>query len=81
MTEKKYQYHQIAEHSSELSFNGQGIAVVEVKGKKLCLARHQEVWYAFAYKCPYEDQLLLFQESNHLSSKFTSHHPGLADLL
>ena len=58
MTEKKYQYHQIAEHSSELAFNGQGIAVVEVKGKKICIARHQEFWYAFAYKCPHASGIM-----------------------
>jgi 3-phenylpropionate/trans-cinnamate dioxygenase ferredoxin subunit len=58
MTEKKYQYYQIAEHSAELAFNGQGIAVVEVNGKKICIARHQEGWYAFAYKCPHASGIM-----------------------
>jgi 3-phenylpropionate/trans-cinnamate dioxygenase ferredoxin subunit len=58
MAEKKYQYHQIAEHSSELAFNEQGIAVVEVKGKKICIARFGSAWFGFAYKCPHASGIM-----------------------
>ena len=57
MTEKKYQFHQVAEHPQELAFYEQGIAVAEVKGKKICITRHREQWYAFAYNCPHASGL------------------------
>lgn len=53
MTEKKYKWHQIALSAEELQFSGNGIAVVEVKGKKICITRHQDEWYGFAFKCPH----------------------------
>ncbi|MBO9199524.1 MULTISPECIES: Rieske (2Fe-2S) protein [Niastella] len=58
MTEKKYQYHQIAGHPTELNFNGQGIAVVEVKGKKICITSVGEEWFGFAYKCPHASGIM-----------------------
>ncbi len=53
MTEKKYKWHLVAESESELAFATNGIAVVEVKGKKVCIAKHQEEWFGFAFKCPH----------------------------
>lgn len=58
MTEKKYTYHQIADHPSTLSFNQQGIAVVELKGKKICITRYKEEWFAFGYKCPHASGIM-----------------------
>jgi 3-phenylpropionate/trans-cinnamate dioxygenase ferredoxin subunit len=53
MTEKKYNWHKIAESEEELMANENHIAVVEVKGKKICLGKHQQEWFGFAYKCPH----------------------------
>jgi len=53
MSEKKYKWHQVAESESELTFSTNGIAVVEIKGKKICIARHQNEWFGFAFKCPH----------------------------
>ena len=58
MSEKKYTFHQIADYPTSLSFNQQGIAVVEIKGKKICIARYKEEWFAFAYKCPHAGGIL-----------------------
>jgi 3-phenylpropionate/trans-cinnamate dioxygenase ferredoxin subunit len=58
MSEKKYTFHQIADYPTSLSFNQQGIAVVEVKGKKICIARYKEEWYAFGYKCPHASGIM-----------------------
>ena len=58
MSEKKYTFHQIADYPTSLSFNQQGIAVVEVKGKKICIVRFKEEWYAFAYKCPHASGIM-----------------------
>lgn len=53
MGEKKYKWHQVAASESELDFASNGVAVVEVKGKKICIARYQHEWYGFAFKCPH----------------------------
>lgn len=53
MSEKKYKWHQIAVSEAELAFSANGVAVVEVKGKKICIAKHQQEWYGFAFKCPH----------------------------
>ncbi|MES1219490.1 MAG: Rieske 2Fe-2S domain-containing protein [Bacteroidota bacterium] len=50
---KKYTWHKIAEHINELNFANNNIAVVEVDGKKICVAKHADVLFAFAYKCPH----------------------------
>ncbi|MCX6318725.1 MAG: Rieske 2Fe-2S domain-containing protein [Bacteroidetes bacterium] len=53
MTEKKYTWHKVADYVSELAFGDNQIAVVELKGKKICLGRYREALFAFAYKCPH----------------------------
>jgi len=53
MSEKKYKWHLVAESESALDFAGNGIAVVEVKGKKICITKQQETFYGFAFKCPH----------------------------
>lgn len=53
MTEKKYTWYKIADHISELDFASTGIAIAELKGKKICIGKHQEKIFAFAYKCPH----------------------------
>lgn len=58
MSEKKYKWHQVAESESDLAFAANGIAVVEVKGKKICIARHQHEWFGFAYKCPHASGIM-----------------------
>lgn len=38
----------------ELIFpNENGIALIEVEGKKICMTRIDGQWHAFAYKCPH----------------------------
>jgi 3-phenylpropionate/trans-cinnamate dioxygenase ferredoxin subunit len=46
-------YHKIAEHPNELDFAENNIAVTEVRGKKICIGRFNEEYFAFAYKCPH----------------------------
>lgn len=48
-----YEWHKIADHSAELSFNAQQIAVAEANGKKICIGRFKEQLFAFAYTCPH----------------------------
>ena len=53
MTEKKYTWHKVADHLTEIAFADNNIAVVEVKGKKICVARFKEEVFAVAYTCPH----------------------------
>ena len=58
MTEKKYTWHKIADHISDLEFSENNIAVAEMNGKKICIARWKEQVFAFAFKCPHAGGLL-----------------------
>jgi nitrite reductase/ring-hydroxylating ferredoxin subunit len=53
MPDKKYTWHQIAEHINELNFSENNIAVCIINGKKICIGRYKEEVFAFAYKCPH----------------------------
>lgn len=53
-----FTWYKIADHLNQLEFASNNIAVVEVKGKKICLGRHGEQVFAFAYKCPHAGGLL-----------------------
>lgn len=53
MEEKKYNWHKIADHINELDFAANNLAVTEVKGKKICIAKWQDQVFAFAFKCPH----------------------------
>ena len=43
----------IAEHPNELDFAANDIAVVAVDGKKICVGRRQDKFFAIAYTCPH----------------------------
>ena len=58
MSEKKYVFHKIADDAALLSFNQNHIAVVEVKGKKVCITNFNQQWFAFAYKCPHASGIM-----------------------
>lgn len=49
----KYTWYKVAEYVNEISFAANNIAVAEVNGKKICIGRHQDELFAFAYKCPH----------------------------
>ena len=49
----KYTWYKVAEYVNEISFAENNIAVAEVNGKKICIGRHQDELFAFAYKCPH----------------------------
>lgn len=58
MTEKKYTWHKVADHINELNFADNNIAVVELKGKNICIGKHGDAAFAFAYKCPHAGGIL-----------------------
>ena len=58
MSEKKYNWHKIADHIHELSFADNHIAVADLNGKKICIAKFNEKIFAFAYNCPHAGGIL-----------------------
>jgi nitrite reductase/ring-hydroxylating ferredoxin subunit len=51
-------WYKIAEHENEIILAENGIAVVEVNNKKICITKFQQQWFAFAYTCPHASGLL-----------------------
>ncbi len=58
MNEKKYTWHKIADHINEIAFEENHIGVVEVAGKKICIALLNDEVFAFAFKCPHAGGIL-----------------------
>ena len=58
MTEKNYTWHKIADHINELDFAENNIALVEVKGNKMCFGKFNAAVFAFVYKCPHAGGIL-----------------------
>jgi nitrite reductase/ring-hydroxylating ferredoxin subunit len=58
MTEKKYNWYKIADRIDEMEFASTNIAVVEMRGKKICIGRLKEDVFAFSYKCPHAGGIL-----------------------
>ena len=58
MQEKKIHWHKIADSEAAIDFSDNGIAVTDVKGKQICIGRHQQQLFAFAYKCPHAGGIL-----------------------
>jgi nitrite reductase/ring-hydroxylating ferredoxin subunit len=48
----------VADHINEIDFAENDIGTVEVKGKKICIARWKDQVFAFAYKCPHAGGIL-----------------------
>ena len=58
MATKKYAWHKIAGNEQEIQTGENGIAVIEVNNKKICIAKYQQEWFGFAYTCPHASGLL-----------------------
>jgi nitrite reductase/ring-hydroxylating ferredoxin subunit len=58
MAENKYILHKIAGSIQEIDFAANNIAVMELKGKKICLGKFNNHLFAFAYKCPHAGGIL-----------------------
>ena len=59
MKEKEFTWHKIAESINEIQFAENNIAVIEVKGKRMCIAKFHHHVFAFAYKCPHAGGFLI----------------------
>jgi len=56
--EKNFTWHHVAENIDDLHFATNNIAVVEIKGKKICIGKTPAGIFAFAYKCPHAGGIL-----------------------
>jgi nitrite reductase/ring-hydroxylating ferredoxin subunit len=50
---KKYQWHKIADTIDDINFATNGMLEIEINGKKVCVALHNENILACAAKCPH----------------------------
>lgn len=51
-------WHKIADNISEINFNSNGLAEMDVAGKTICLARQDKEVLACTQKCPHAGALL-----------------------
>jgi 3-phenylpropionate/trans-cinnamate dioxygenase ferredoxin subunit len=51
-------WQKIAESEGEIAFSEGDIAVIEINNKKICIGKHRNVLYAFAYKCPHASGIM-----------------------
>jgi len=51
-------WHKVADHINELNFSDNQIAVAEMNGRKICIAKINDSIFAFAYKCPHAGGIL-----------------------
>ena len=58
MTDKKYQWYKIASSENEINLSDSGIGVVEIAERKICIAKWDNRWFSFAYKCPHAGGLM-----------------------
>ena len=50
---KKYTWHKIADSIAEINFSSEGLAQVEMAGKKICIAHYQNQLSGCASLCPH----------------------------
>jgi nitrite reductase/ring-hydroxylating ferredoxin subunit len=58
MVEKNYTWHKIADQIDEIDFAINNIAVADVDGKKMCIGKFNNEFFAFAYTCPHAGAIL-----------------------
>ncbi|HCL05527.1 MAG TPA: (2Fe-2S)-binding protein [Chitinophagaceae bacterium] len=58
MFESDKKWHKIGEVEAEFQWQNNQMCIIEVEGKKITLAKHQEGLYAFAYKCPHASGIM-----------------------
>ncbi|HVX48937.1 MAG TPA: Rieske 2Fe-2S domain-containing protein [Chitinophagaceae bacterium] len=54
----KYTWHKIAQHPGELLFNASGLTIAEAGGKKITIAKVNNIFFACAHKCPHASGIL-----------------------
>jgi nitrite reductase/ring-hydroxylating ferredoxin subunit len=52
-------WHKIAGNISEINFNANGLAEIDINGKTICLAKHNHQIFACTQKCPHAGGLFV----------------------
>jgi nitrite reductase/ring-hydroxylating ferredoxin subunit len=52
-------WHKIADHINEINFNTNGLAEMDINGKTICLAKHNNQVFACTQKCPHAGGLFV----------------------
>jgi 3-phenylpropionate/trans-cinnamate dioxygenase ferredoxin subunit len=55
--DQSLQWIKVANHLAEISFGENSIAEVAADGKKICIAKWKDEFFAFAHKCPHASGL------------------------
>lgn len=58
MKSKKLKWFKIATTTQELEWQQNNMCIVEVNGKKITLAKHNETIYAVSHKCPHASGIM-----------------------
>ena len=53
MSGSRIVWHCVAEVIGELDWQENGMTIVKAGDKSVCIARHQDAYYAFAHSCPH----------------------------
>jgi nitrite reductase/ring-hydroxylating ferredoxin subunit len=46
-------WHKIADNITEINFNANGLAEIDINGKTICIAKHNDQVFACTQKCPH----------------------------
>lgn len=52
-------WHKIADNISEINFKANGLAEIDINGKTICIAKHNNQVFACTQKCPHAGALLV----------------------
>lgn len=58
MTQPVHTWHNIDRELRETALRDNNIATLELAGRKICIANHNDQYYAFAYTCPHAGGIL-----------------------
>ena len=55
---KEIKWYKLVDQSNNLPFQSNNMCVIEVNGKKITIARHNDTLFGFAYKCPHASGIM-----------------------
>lgn len=55
---QKLTWYKIADNISLINFNANGLAEIDMNGKMICIAKHQDQLFACTQKCPHAGGIL-----------------------
>jgi|SRR5580698_4992498 nitrite reductase/ring-hydroxylating ferredoxin subunit len=53
MNSKKYNWYKVFNSECEIKVAENGMSVIEVNGKNVCITKFEREWFAFASSCPH----------------------------